>query len=72
MNQCFVAKESVTPSSVITATPLKQTEAKTVGNRSPMKTPEPMMNLNDFGNDSTPHKVKLVRCFKHNQSHFLL
>ncbi|WZZ63008.1 hypothetical protein YC2023_063115 [Brassica napus] len=39
------------------ATPLKQTKAKTVGNTSPMKAPELVMNLNDFGNDSTPHKT---------------
>ncbi|KAG2272948.1 hypothetical protein Bca52824_067503 [Brassica carinata] len=40
-----------------TATPLEQTKAKTVGNTSSMKTPEPVMNLNDFRNDSAPHKT---------------
>ncbi|CAH2054835.1 unnamed protein product [Thlaspi arvense] len=57
LKQRIVAKDSVTPSSVITAAPLKQTEAKTVGNISPLKSPEPMMNLNESGNDSTPHKI---------------
>ncbi|CAH8356668.1 unnamed protein product [Eruca vesicaria subsp. sativa] len=58
-----IAKEYASPSLVITATPLKQTEAKTVvANTSPMEAPEqppeqPVMNLNDIGNDSTPHKT---------------
>ncbi|CAN6926744.1 unnamed protein product [Brassica oleracea] len=52
-----IAKRSATRSPVISATPLKRTDATTVGKITPRKTPDPKMNLNGFGEDSTPHKV---------------
>ncbi|RID81051.1 hypothetical protein BRARA_A03661 [Brassica rapa] len=52
-----IAKRSATQSPVISATPLKRADATTVGKITPRKTPDPKMNLNGFGKDSTPHKV---------------
>ncbi|KAG7592912.1 Agenet domain plant type [Arabidopsis thaliana x Arabidopsis arenosa] len=42
---------------VITATPLKQLEAETEGNKSPKKTLEPMKNQNGLENSSTQHEM---------------